>query len=396
MSNNYDVDQRENYEMLDNEANSFAKFFEKLQKETKEMGHANLIIAGKTGVGKSTLINAAFREDIAKTGIGKPVTEEGDVKWFEKEGFPLRIYDTIGLELDEKRRERSLELIKKECKEAKKSNNPDKFIHAMWYCVGAYSDRLEDYEADYINSVAEEVDVILVITKAYKKRRAEKLVNAINQDYPNLNVRNKVIVLAQDEDPNDCDEDDIPKKAYGLDTLIEVTAQIIPESAQRAWCNAQKASIELKVNKAHAVVMATAATAFGEGFIPIPFSDCLAIIPTQLGMLAGITAFFGINVSKNLLKTLVTTIVGEAGATIAGRAVVAGLLKLIPGCGSAIGGAISGATASIITVALGEAYIAIMKMIATGEISEKDLGDKKVQEKMKKIFKENLTKKSQK
>lgn len=396
MSNNYDVDQRENYEMLDNEANLFAKFFEKLQKETKEMGHANLIIAGKTGVGKSTLINAAFREDIAKTGIGKPVTEEGDVKWFEKEGFPLRIYDTIGLELDEKRRERSLELIKKECKEAKKSNNPDKFIHAMWYCVGAYSDRLEDYEADYINSVAEEVDVILVITKAYKKRRAEKLVNAINQDYPNLNVRNKVIVLAQDEDPNDCDEDDIPKKAYGLDTLIEVTAQIIPESAQRAWCNAQKASIELKVNKAHAVVMATAATAFGEGFIPIPFSDCLAIIPTQLGMLAGITAFFGINVSKNLLKTLVTTIVGEAGATIAGRAVVAGLLKLIPGCGSAIGGAISGATASIITVALGEAYIAIMKMIATGEISEKDLGDKKVQEKMKKIFKENLTKKSQK
>ena len=367
MSNNYDVDQRENYEMLDNEANLFAKFFEKLQKETKEMGHANLIIAGKTGVGKSTLINAAFREDIAKTGIGKPVTEEGDVKWFEKEGFPLRIYDTIGLELDEKRRERSLELIKKECKEAKKSNNPDKFIHAMWYCVGAYSDRLEDYEADYINSVAEEVDVILVITKAYKKRRAEKLVNAINQDYPNLNVRNKVIVLAQDEDPNDCDEDDIPKKAYGLDTLIEVTAQIIPESAQRAWCNAQKASIELKVNKAHAVVMATAATAFGEGFIPIPFSDCLAIIPTQLGMLAGITAFFGINVSKNLLKTLVTTIVGEAGATIAGRAVVAGLLKLIPGCGSAIGGAISGATASIITVALGEAYIAIMKMIATGE-----------------------------
>ena len=396
MTNNYDVDQRENYEMLDNEANLFAKFFEKLQKETKEMGHANLIIAGKTGVGKSTLINAAFREDIAKTGIGKPVTEEGDVKWFEKEGFPLRIYDTIGLELDEKRRERSLELIKKECKEAKKSNNPDKFIHAMWYCVGAYSDRLEDYEADYINSVAEEVDVILVITKAYKKRRAEKLVNAINQDYPNLNVRNKVIVLAQDEDPNDCDEDDIPKKAYGLDTLIEVTAQIIPESAQRAWCNAQKASIELKVNKAHAVVMATAATAFGEGFIPIPFSDCLAIIPTQLGMLAGITAFFGINVSKNLLKTLVTTIVGEAGATIAGRAVVAGLLKLIPGCGSAIGGAISGATASIITVALGEAYIAIMKMIATGEISEKDLGDKKVQEKMKKIFKENLTKKSQK
>ncbi len=32
-------------------------------------------------------------------------------------------------------------------------------------------------------------------------------------------------------------------------------------------------------------------------------------------------------------------------------------------------------------------------MIVTGEINEKDLGDKKVQEKIKEIFKENLTKK---
>ena len=31
----------------------------------------NIIVAGKTGVGKSTLINGVFRETLAETGIGK-------------------------------------------------------------------------------------------------------------------------------------------------------------------------------------------------------------------------------------------------------------------------------------------------------------------------------------
>lgn len=374
------------------ENNFFEEFIKKFNQEMKEMGHANLIIAGKTGAGKSTLINAAFRENIAKTGIGTPVTGEGDVKWYEKKDFPLRIYDTIGLELDEERRKRSLEMIKSVCQEAKRSNNPDKFIHAMWYCVTSYSDRLEPYEADYINSIAEEVDVILVITKSYKKKHSERLIKAIETDYPGLKVKNKVVVLAQDENPEDCDEDDTPKKAFGVDTLVEVTAQIVPESAQKAWCNAQKASVELKCSKAQTLVVTTAAASFGEGYIPLPFSDALALVPTQLAMLAGITAIFGITVSENILKAIVTSLAGTAGATFVGRTIVSNLLKMIPGVGTALGGTISGATAAVLTTALGEAYIAIMKMIAKGEISEKDLETKAVQDKLQNIFKEKIRK----
>lgn len=86
------------------EKNFFEEFIKNFGKEMKNMGHANLIIAGKTGVGKSTLINAAFRENLAETGIGAPVTDEGSVRCYEKQNFPLRIYDTIGLELNEERR----------------------------------------------------------------------------------------------------------------------------------------------------------------------------------------------------------------------------------------------------------------------------------------------------
>ncbi|MBQ6543866.1 MAG: 50S ribosome-binding GTPase, partial [Clostridia bacterium] len=40
----------------------------------KNMNRLNIVVAGKTGVGKSTLINSIFRENLAETGMGKPVT----------------------------------------------------------------------------------------------------------------------------------------------------------------------------------------------------------------------------------------------------------------------------------------------------------------------------------
>ena len=36
----------------------------------------NIIVIGKSGVGKSTLINSLFRGDFADTGLGRPVTQE--------------------------------------------------------------------------------------------------------------------------------------------------------------------------------------------------------------------------------------------------------------------------------------------------------------------------------
>lgn len=73
------------------------RLMDELQKEYSSMTTINVVVVGKTGSGKSTLINHVFREKMADTGTGMPVTQE--IKKIEKAGFPLRIYDTPGLEL---------------------------------------------------------------------------------------------------------------------------------------------------------------------------------------------------------------------------------------------------------------------------------------------------------
>ncbi|MER3745348.1 50S ribosome-binding GTPase [Klebsiella pneumoniae] len=68
-----------------------------LNDAVKDMPVANIIVIGKTGVGKSSLINSVFRGDFARTGVGRPVTENINV--IKKEGVPLQIIDTQGLEV---------------------------------------------------------------------------------------------------------------------------------------------------------------------------------------------------------------------------------------------------------------------------------------------------------
>jgi len=62
-------------------------------------GMFNILIVGRSGTGKSTLVNEIFEGDFATTGPSEPVTME--TRKYTKKGVPLPIYDTRGLELKE-------------------------------------------------------------------------------------------------------------------------------------------------------------------------------------------------------------------------------------------------------------------------------------------------------
>ena len=202
----------------------------------------------------------------------------------------------------------------------------------------------------------------------------------------NLDVVQVVPVLAEDY----VIDDEYVAKSYGLDVLIKVMTETLPDELLDTLQNVQKASLEAKKRHAQAAVATATAAAFGEGFSPIPFSDCALLIPTQVAMIASITAIFGIEINKSIITGFVSATLGTGGATIVGKTIAANLLKLIPGAGTLAGGAISGATAGLLTTALGESYILLMEAVFKGEINSSDINSKVGIEKMKGLFKKEL------
>lgn len=360
-----------------------------IDKKMKNLNMLNIVLVGKTGVGKSTLINNIFREKLVATGTGAPVTTH--MVKITKKGFPLAVYDTRGFELGQDSQKEIKNELLEEIKKASDSGDINKAIHCIWYCVSVQSSRFEPQEIEWIRSFTKEsgiyhIPVIIVLTQAYGKKAQEmkKYIESIN-----LEVMQVVPVLAEDYEMNDkyCE------KAYGLDTLIEVMQEALPNEIVDTLMSVQQANLKLKQKRAQAAVAAGAAAAMAAGAAPIPFADAAVLVPTEVTMLASITAIFGFDISKAVLTTLISSIVGTSGATFAGKAIVSNLFKLIPGIGTLAGGAISGATAAMLTTALGEAYIGVMTAMFKGEITAEDLETKQGKQKISEMFKKELKRK---
>ncbi|MBS5987932.1 MAG: 50S ribosome-binding GTPase [Clostridium sp.] len=373
--------------------NVFTEAFNKIEKELNNMDKTNILIVGKTGAGKSTLINSVFRAEMAETGTGRPITQH--LKKISKEGVPVNLYDTKGLELSETVQAEIKKEILDEIERCNdlciKNDSKSELIHACWYCIDGSVRRCEETDIEWINDIAEKVPVIVVVTKGFPKKDAKEFKKKIEN--LNLNCRAIVPVLAEKyEDRDEEDEDDevliIP--SYGLDKLVEVTLEVLPEGVRKAFNNAQKVSLDKKVSAARKWVTRYAATTGAIGASPIPFSDAPLLVGAQLSMLAHVTAIFGLSVEKAVLTAIISSVAGVSGTTLGGKTLVSNLLKFIPGVGSVAGGAISASVASMMTIALGLAYINVLKYIVEEENKGNQVTTETIKEKMKEAYKKEL------
>ncbi|NEQ12062.1 MAG: DUF697 domain-containing protein, partial [Moorea sp. SIO4E2] len=109
------------------------------------------------------------------------------------------------------------------------------------------------------------------------------------------------------------------------------------------------------------------------GASPIPFSDAPILVTMQTVMIANITSIFGLTVERAFLGMVISALGGTGGVTAVGKVIVANLLKMIPGAGTVLGGAISGSTAAALTLALGLSYIEALKIYVKAQIDGKEI-----------------------
>jgi len=323
---------------------------ERLTEARKALGRFNIIVAGRTGVGKTTLIGAIFGEDVGNTLMGRPRTR-GRL-WYPVDPTDadiLRLCDTEGLEMA--RYQETLDGLKREISGRNSSSDPFDHIHVAWLCIDETSLTVQPGEEALVKMLAHEgVPVIVVLTKAGMAPSFEETVRQL--------IPRAAAVVRVRAAPISIEDQTFPQ--MGLDRLMEATEGVIPDAVHSAWHVASR-NLEANLRRSESIVRRAAATAGAAGAAPIPLADAAGVFGVQVGMIVAVSLNMGVKLKRSDLQAMGVTLLGALGLTAGGRFVAGQVFKLIPGLGTIAGSAITGSTAAALTYGLGRAYLQYLR-----------------------------------
>ncbi len=338
----------------------FGQAFSKAWRDkSEEIGRFNLAIFGKTGVGKSTLVNAIFSHEIAATGIGEPVTRAEHL-YLHRSGT-LGVLDTRGLEIG-----RDNDVLIAELQDylhgMRRKPLADQ-VHVAWYCVRAGDRRFEATEAEFVRALHElGLPVILVLTQVPRAGTrvhpdAEELAARIAE--LRLPIVDGLIHYTMA-----LEDDFTGQAAYGLQELLDATFRGAPDGVAHAITAAQRIDYARKRERAEKAIKTATGAATTAGASPIPFSDAAILVPLQIGMMASIAVTYGVPLERSTAASLAAT----AAATTAGRSLVTNMIKFVPGAGTMVAAPISATVAGTVTYAMGRAWLRVCERLSRGEL----------------------------
>ncbi len=307
------------------------KLNEELEKLKRTVQKPNVLISGITGVGKSTLVNTIFGEEVAKSGMGFPVTSM--LERYETENVPVVLYDTVGYEVDidmnaGKRDDIFTSLPKGDATDASKG------IHFAWYLIDASSARVQPVDIEMCNRIKNsKYPLAVVLTKCdiVSKETVEILKATVQKEIINV----PVFCVTKENIPN--------LGHIDLDQLCEWSYSNLDDALQLAFSKAQTVNLELKKKKATSVVATFSGINALIGGIPIPVADAPLLIASQYMMLGKIIYIFEAPQMGKLQTLLAGNLTGVIGSIIAGQ-----LTKTIPVLGSFINAAIASSITAVI------------------------------------------------
>lgn len=362
-------------------------------KKDKGNHNFNILVIGKPGTGKSTFINIINGKKVAKEGTGGGKVTN-DINYYRDEGTNIVLYDTPGFGTNEE-----LPKVKKfvtnEIKNMKEKN--EKF-HCIIYLLSHSDARDFDKPEEILILKLLELKVpfYFILNKSTKPNLKLKKKKKSRDDKKDILEEQIKCKLKKNSDPNF----DYPKviclnlrtnensSCFGLDLLFKdlfdfykpykidlnslilnknkpnIVSEKIKNNPFFEGYTSKEEILNNLIVKCKYEISGFSALSAAVGFIPIPLSDAPILITIQVAMIIAIAAQFGIEKEKNEAKDMIIKLSKSTavGATVAGVGKIVGsLIKLVPGIGSVVGGAICGSTAGIGTYTLGMATITFFK-----------------------------------
>jgi predicted GTPase len=255
-----------------------------------------IAVIGKTGIGKSTLINAVFGVEVAKAGAGKPVTREYtryDAKSLQDAEFsstkpPVVLWDSPGYEAggEDYFIQETLRFIDRESRRGVENQ-----IHLVWYVVSTSSARFENFDIQILDEINNRnIPAIIVLSQC--DRASEKEIEEIRKvitDAPFSKVFDVVEVSASPLTKNGkpiCEP-------FGLQELVNKTVENLPKIYSEAVILAQKVDVESKRKVAWEYIQQASLAALGVGTVPAPGTAPIATISSLSYLVVQLTTLYG-------------------------------------------------------------------------------------------------------
>lgn len=225
---------------LNNYIKDFVLKVNEKSKETSSI-HKNILLIGKRGVGKSTLINSFLKIDKALTGIGESITQKFE-SYISDPDCSIRLIDSKGMV---ENCVQSLDGIKEYIHQKLLSNNKDEYIHCIWYCLegSRYSEEDKNAIKSLLSFYEDDcLPVIIVYTKAINKQIAKEYLDKITLFLGKDNEKiSYVPILAKDFIINANVDITIP--SFGLDELKKMTLMRMSKAINSSYYQSIKERI---------------------------------------------------------------------------------------------------------------------------------------------------------
>ncbi|NEO55561.1 MAG: GTPase domain-containing protein [Okeania sp. SIO3B5] len=350
-----------------------------IKKVLDNLSAPNIAVIGLTGVGKSSLINKIFGNNIATTGAGRAITTE--YTKYSPSAFdidlPVSLYDSPGYEPGIEQGafvKKTIDFLKYKNRQGKEEQ-----IHILWYLINASTARLTQADIDIIEKINHNhIPAIIVLSKCDIAQPAEKeqVKKAIEETM--FSKVYKIVEVAAS--PLTLPNGEYICEPFGMKELVNLTSELLPKTYSDALIVAQIVDIESKRKLAWKYIREASIACFGVGAIPIPLSSPTGAIGALGYMYNRIIVAYG-HTNRALLLAI-------SGITLGGvRTVVTNALLDVfsltfPGIS-----ALTGGTAAVFTAASGIAFTKTCERLAIEKLSD---SEGEIKQKIREIFQEEF------
>ncbi|MDY7006625.1 MAG: GTPase [Cyanobacteriota bacterium] len=353
-----------------------------VKKVLDNLSSPNIAVIGLTGVGKSSLINKIFGNNIATTGAGRAVTDK--YTKYSPNAFdidlPVNLYDSPGYEPGNEQEY----FVKKTINFLKETNRKgqEEQIHVIWYLISASSARLTQADIDILEEINHNyIPAIIVLSKCdiAQQSQKEEVKKAIEET--NFSKVYKTVEVAAD--PLTLPNGKYICEPFGMKELVNLTAELLPKIYSDAVIIAQIVDIESKRELAWKYIREASIACFGVATaVSIPLSSLTSAIAALGYMYNRIIAIYG-HTNLSLLEAI-------SGISLEGLValVVGGAIDLfswsMPGISILKGGA-----AAAFTAVSGMAFTNTCERLAISQVTGTET---EIKQKIREIFQEEFKK----